>query len=336
MPERLIALLLAATLGLFMFSPFSALAQSRPLFQPPPPAATAPPVESSWWTQAAQAVRETQARLQRDLAATLRAVRTERSATAALALMLLSFAYGVVHAAGPGHGKVVLSSYLVASRSAMRRGIILASAAAGVQALSAIALVGLLAIILGATQRATAAAVPWLDAASYAAIVLLGLWMLVGALRGSHHHHHHHPGPGSAHDDGAAGHHDHHHGHPDAAHTHHDPAPASRLQTVMLVFSMGIRPCSGAVLVLLFALGQGVFLLGVASAAVMAVGTAITTSVLAVLTVAARHTALRLAQRKSGRTGEWVARGLAVLGALAIVFFGALLFFSAWGAPSPV
>lgn len=329
-------------IGLFMLSPTSALAQSRPLFQPPPPAATAPPVESSWWTQAAQAVRETQARLQRDLAATLRAVRTERSATAALALLALSFAYGVVHAAGPGHGKVVLSSYLVASRSAMRRGIVLASAAAGVQALSAIALVGLLAVLLGATQRATAAAVPWLDTASYAAIVLLGLWMLIGALRGSHHHHHHHhhPGPGSAHDHGqhdhgAAGHH-HHHGHPDDANAHPDPAPASRLQTVMLVFSMGIRPCSGAVLVLLFALGQGVFLLGMASAAAMAVGTAITTSVLAVLTVAARHTALRLAQRKSGRAGEWVARGLAVLGALAIVFFGALLFFSAWGAPAPV
>ena len=325
MPKGLPALLLAVILALAASWPQIALPQSRPLFQPPP-AAAAQPVETSWWTQAAQAVRETQARLQRELATTLRAVRTEQSVLAALTLLLLSFGYGVVHAAGPGHGKVVLSSYLVASRGAVRRGILLAGAAAGVQALSAIALVGVLAIILGVTQRATAAAVPWLDAASYAAIVALGLWMLIGALRGGHHHHHHGPPGERGHD---------HHGHDHSDH-HHDRLPESRGQTWMLVLSMGIRPCSGAVLVLLFALSQGAFLLGVISAVVMSVGTAITTSALAVLTVVARHTALRLAGRRSSWLGEWVARGLAVAGALAIVFFGTLLFFSAWGASAPV
>jgi len=323
-PRALAVLLLALTCALPLLWPAALPAQTRPLFQPPPPAA--PPVETTWWTRAAQAVRETQAQLGRDLAGTLRAVRTEQSMLALATLLLLSFAYGVVHAAGPGHGKVVLSSYLVASRSAVRRGILLASAAAGVQAISAIALVGLLAVLIGMTQRATAAAVTWLDIASYAAIVLLGIWMLVGALRGGHHHHHH---PAHANDHHAHAHHGHDNGNVAAA-------PESRGQTLMLVLGLGIRPCSGAVLVLLFALGQGVFLLGVLSAAVMALGTAITTSALAVLTVVARHTALRLASCRSSRIGVLAARGLAIVGALAIVGFGALLLSGAWGAGAPV
>jgi hypothetical protein len=70
---------------------------------------------------------------------------------AAITLAMLSFVYGVLHAIGPGHGKTIISSYVVANEETVRRGVIISFIAAGLQALSAIVLVGVLLIALGAT-----------------------------------------------------------------------------------------------------------------------------------------------------------------------------------------
>src|SRR5438105_11656505 len=93
-------------------------------------------------------------------------------------LIGLSLAYGVFHAAGPGHGKAVISAYLFASGETLKKGILLSFAAALVQALSAIVLVTVLAMVLGATARAMDDMALTLERASYALMVAVGLWLL--------------------------------------------------------------------------------------------------------------------------------------------------------------
>ena len=57
-------------------------------------------------------------------------------------LLGLSFLYGIFHAAGPGHGKAVISSYVVANEETWRRGVVLSFASALLQAFVAVAFVG--------------------------------------------------------------------------------------------------------------------------------------------------------------------------------------------------
>ena len=87
---------------------------------------------------------------------------------------------------------------------------------------------------------------------------------------------------------------------------------------------MGLRPCSGAILVLVFALAQGLFWAGVASTFVMALGTAITVGAIASIAVAARSWAQHVAETRSGY-GMLAMRGIEVGAAVVIIAFGALL-----------
>ena len=68
---------------------------------------------------------------------------TKESAAGAAGLVGLSFAYGVFHAAGPGHGKAVLTSYMLSNEVALRRGLVIALLAAILQGLVATAVVGI-------------------------------------------------------------------------------------------------------------------------------------------------------------------------------------------------
>src|ERR1051325_463982 len=140
------------------------------------------------------------------------------------ALLGLAFVYGVFHAAGPGHGKAVISGYLVATGESVRRGILLSFAAAFVQAMSAILVVGIASAILHVTAVTMTAATGWFEVASSGLIVAVGAWLLWSKAFGGHSHGHFHaPQPASvgaaARDAGAHDHgHDHHHGH---EHDHH-------------------------------------------------------------------------------------------------------------------
>ena len=98
-------------------------------------------------------------------------------------LAALSFAYGVLHAAGPGHGKAVISSYVLADGRTVRRGILLAFLAALIQALSALVLVGVLVLVLRATGLQIRAMEAWLETASWALVALVGVWLLYYQLR---------------------------------------------------------------------------------------------------------------------------------------------------------
>src|SRR6478736_3335727 len=117
-----------------------------------------------------------QAEFYRMLSGLIRAAKADGSA--AYTLLGISFLYGIFHAAGPGHGKAVISSYLVANDETWRRGIVLSFASAILQAFTAIALVGIAAVLLGATAKAMGNTVRVIEIVSYGLIILIGLRLL--------------------------------------------------------------------------------------------------------------------------------------------------------------
>jgi nickel/cobalt exporter len=272
-----------------------------------------------------------QARFYLKLSHLIRAAKSDGSATTTL--LGISFIYGIFHAAGPGHGKAVISSYMVATNETWRRGVVLAFAAAVLQALTAIAIVGIAAVLLNATAKTMGTTVRVVEIVSYALIVLVGLrlaWVkgraFLRLLRGKELEHH------SGHDH--AHHHDHPHHHPEddaSAWGHaHAPEPVELggrdwwKRGLAAIVAVGLRPCSGAVIVLVFALAQGLLWTGVASTFVMGLGTAITVAAVASLAVWMRDFAGRFAGGKAG-IGLLIVRGLETAAAVAIVLFGVAL-----------
>jgi nickel/cobalt transporter (NicO) family protein len=305
-------------------------------------------------------VLRTQQSLQRDLATGVKSLKGDHVMTGAMMLAALSFIYGVVHAVGPGHGKTIISSYVVANEETVRRGVIISFIAAGLQALTAIALVGILAFALNASGMQINAWSNQLEMVSYALIALVGAWLLTTQLiaifrrwresraaeaQASHHHqhrysehdHYHH---GHDHNDPDAHDHQHGHSHAEGEACHHIvdarelAGPFSWRKILAVVFSVGIRPCTGAILVLVFALTQGMFWAGVAATFAMAIGTAITVAALATLALGSRELVLKLGGR-SGAFANAVWTACALGGSALILLFGATLFVASLGPARP-
>jgi nickel/cobalt exporter len=324
-----------------------------------------------------------QAEFYRAMSSTIRAAKTDGSAF--WTLLGISFAYGVFHAAGPGHGKAVISSYLVANEETAKRGIALSFISAMLQSLVAVLIVSIGAWLLGATTRTLCSTERIIEIVSYGLIALLGLMLVFTKGRGflkslplalpgsspalatagapahdhaGHDHHHHHDGHDDHHHDHHHAHHDHaHHGHGhhhgeakhhhqghDHAHGHdhhdhdhggfwghsHGPTPSELAgpggfaRGLGAVFAVGLRPCSGAILVLTFALAQGLFLTGVAATFVMGLGTALTVGIIAVVAVGAKGLARRLTAGIEGRSAMLL-RGLEFAAACMVLFLGTAL-----------
>lgn len=328
-------------------------------FGAPRPAQPAPPPDGLiGWVLAKQA------EFYRQFSGLIRAAKQDGSA--AWTLLGLSFLYGMFHAAGPGHGKAVISSYIVANDETWWRGVVLSFASAFLQALVAVALVGIAVALIGATSRAMQSAVYWIEVISYALIALIGarlVWTkgrgFLASLRtlapppefaaaGHPHDHqdhahdhrqdaHHRHGAGDRHHTHA--HHDHHHDHTHCTHDHvhdehcghnHGPTPDQLAgpggwkRGLSAIFAVGLRPCSGAILVLVFALAQGLFWIGAAATFVMGLGTAITVAAIATLAVGAKALAARLAGGRGGY-GLLAMRGVELAAAIAVLAFGVLL-----------
>lgn len=272
---------------------------------------------------------------------------------AVLTLIALSFGYGVFHAAGPGHGKAVIAAYLVANEASARRALTLSFLAAMLQAVVAIGIVGIAAALLNLTSFAVTATARVAEIGSAVLVLLLGavlvtrkvLWpvataitarlrrpqMSLSAAAASG------PQPRSLSaatsrfvcDE------------PDPNHVHGPScghvvlpgqvsATASRATTVAAVVSAGARPCTGALVALVFALSQGMFLAGVAAVFAMAIGTALTTSALGMLALGAKGVAMRLSGFAGGRsagTAIAVLEGAASFGilSLGVLLLGAAL-----------
>ena len=298
---------------------------------------------------------EKQAQFNRELATAVRRLKSADPFSATLTLVFLSFAYGVLHAAGPGHGKAVISSYVLADGRTVRRGILLAFLAALIQALSALVLVAVLVLVLRATGMRMRLMEAWLETISWGLVALVGAWLvyyqLRGAFAGQAAHAH---GHGHTHGHDHAHHHwrDQHGHHHDHAHQHrhadaceicaHVPDPNqlkgdwSWWRALALAFAVGVRPCTGAILVLVFAIGQGLMWAGVLSTFAMAIGTAITVSVLVASAVAFRELATRFA---GGASSPWTGRiqlAAGLGGASLVLVLGAVFFVGSLGTIKPL
>jgi nickel/cobalt exporter len=321
------------------------LAQTNPFGGPRPPA-SAPPIGGivGW-------VLVKQAEFYHQLSGLIRAAKSDGSAV--IGLLGVSFIYGIFHAAGPGHGKAVISSYLIANRETWRRGIVLSFTSALLQALVAVAIVGIAAALIGATRQTMCSADRIIEIASYGLIAAIGARLLwtkghgflaawrglrreplpapVGAAVTERHDHEEHDSHDHHHHDHAHDHHRHAHHHHDEACDHdHGPDPSTLAgpggwrRGLAAIIAVGVRPCSGAILVLVFALAQGLFWAGAAATLVMGIGTAITVAVIATLAVGARGVAARIAAGRSGY-GMLFMRAIEVGAAGLILLFGLLL-----------
>jgi ABC-type nickel/cobalt efflux system permease component RcnA len=292
----------------------------------------------------------------RSMSQVIRAAKTD--GTAVWTLLGISFLYGIFHAVGPGHGKAVISSYLVANEETWRRGVVLSFASALLQAVVAVAIVGIAAVLLNATAGQMCSAERVIEMASYALIALLGARLIWVKGRGFLHaarslsrplhavgaavtppHDHRHDHAHHAHDHR----HDHHHHHDEHHHNHDDEhasawghahgpepqelaGPGGWKRGLSAIVAVGIRPCSGAIIVLVFALAQGLFWAGVTATFVMGLGTAITVAAIASLAVGFRAAAARIAGTRSGY-GTLALRGVEVGAAALVLAFGTLLLF---------
>ena len=280
-----------------------------------------------------------QSEFYREISSTIRAAKSDGSAV--WTLLAISFAYGIFHAAGPGHGKAVISSYLVANQETARRGIALSFASALMQSLVAVVIVAICAWLLNATAGTMCNAEKVIEIASYALIAAFGtrlVWTkgggFIGALQVER------PLPAMAaaapphhHDHGHRHHHDHHHGdnhdhvHDEYCGHSHGPTPNELAgpggwrRGFGAIFAVGLRPCSGAILVLVFALAQGLFWAGIAATFVMGLGTAITVAIIAVMAVSAKDLARRLSAGREGG-GALVMRGVEFAAAGLVLLFG--------------
>ena len=254
----------------------------------------------------------------------VRAIRAD--APAFWSLIALAYAYGVFHAAGPGHGKAVLAAYMIANERALKRGLVMAALAALLQAVVAIALVLGLTILLGLTSRHLRQAAQWVEISSYAAIALVGaalVWRKGKAflvdMRTK-------PSVASRFICDAGDDPSHVHG-PDCGHVHMpDPAMlgGNRFDwrdAAGTVIAAGLRPCSGAILVLVFSAAQGIVLAGVAATFAMALGTALTTGAIAAAAVYAKDVARRVSEKKALSASRFL-RALELLAAICVLLLG--------------
>ncbi|HSZ95162.1 MAG TPA: nickel/cobalt transporter [Bradyrhizobium sp.] len=309
-----------------------------------------------------------QSEFYREMSSTIRAAKTDGSAV--WALLAISFAYGIFHAAGPGHGKAVISSYLVANRETARRGIALAFVSAMLQSLVAILIVAIGAWLLNITAKTMCGAEKVIAIASYGLIAAFGarlVWtkganfiralqvhppapaLALASVSVSHGHvrhdhaghdhashaHHQHSHFDAHHDHSHDDHgHAHAHDHDHTGHVHdehcghsHGPLPSELAgpggwrRGLGAIFAVGLRPCSGAILVLVFALAQGLFWAGIAATFAMGIGTAITVAAIAVLAVSAGGIARRLSGASDG-SGALIMRGIEFAAAGLVLLFG--------------
>jgi len=288
------------------------------------------------WTRTLGFALAMQRELQHGLSEAMRAAQRDE-ASALWGLTALGFLYGVFHAVGPGHGKVVITTYLATQESRLARGVALSFLASLLQGITAIALVGGAVLALGRSMRETQHSAMLLEAGSYGLVVLLGLYLIWRSgrrlyARTALPHAAPRDPRGQAEVDRGGMHHGHGGAHSGCQHAHGPSAadlaasPSAR-HFAMTVLSVGLRPCSGAILVLILAAGMHLLFAGTATVVAMSIGTGITVTSLAALSVYARRTALVLADHLSeeGRTIARVFDLVALLGGVLIVLCGVAL-----------
>ncbi|MEM9028150.1 MAG: hypothetical protein AAGC70_07255 [Pseudomonadota bacterium] len=304
MPTRFIALtLFAATVVLLAHAPDGFAHGVHGAVPPPEGSAYSPPPDAGWW----EAI---YGRIEHSIGAMLKLARDGDGFGPMVSIMLLAFGYGILHAIGPGHGKLLLSSYMTATDAPATLGIAIAIAAAAFQAAIAISVVLIVAVGLQGLANLVPALQSVVNMISLLLLTALGATIVLRQLAAldwlpqpmarlapastcaccGH-------GP-AAHDHAAHSHAGHSTVHHHQGHHHHDHAadiderkhiPLSTFGVAGVVFSMGARPCTSAFAILLLALANDLLVLGIAATLAMALGVACTLAVVAVVSVDIRQ-----------------------------------------------
>ena len=248
--------------------------------------------------------------------------------SAFLLALAVAFAYGAVHALGPGHGKFVVVSYFLGREARVMRGVVMAVQIAIVHVIAAIVIVWLADLVLRGSFGLGLSDVPGVRAASFLIIVGIGVYMLYQAVRaslrarthrthGREHNHHH--GHGNHHG------HDHHHG--------HSHGPGGRAEGGILALAAGMVPCPGAVLIMLYAVANDMIYPGSLLVAAMSLGIGSSICVLGVGAILARQAAMRVMERSGGGGANTLRHGMNYAGAALVTLVGLVSFIAFLNTP---
>ena len=237
-----------------------------------------------------------------------------------LLALAVAFAYGAVHALGPGHGKFVVVSYFLGRDARIMRGVVMAVQIAIVHVIAAIVIVWLADLVLRGGFGLGLSDVPGVRAASFLIIVGIGACMLYQAVRASlrrrandtHGHGHGHG-------------HDHRHGH---SHGH-----GGRAEGGILALAAGMVPCPGAVLIMLYAVANDMIYPGSLLVAAMSLGIGSSICVLGVGAILARQAAMRVMERSGGGGANALRHGMNYAGAALVTLVGLVSFIAFLNTP---
>ena len=250
--------------------------------------------------------------------------------------LAVAFAYGAIHAFGPGHGKFVVVSYFLGREARVMRGVVMALQIAIVHVIAAIVIVWLADLVLRGGFGLGLSDVPGVRAASFLIIVGIGLYMLYQAVRaslsarghrghGHHHDHHHGHEHGHQHDHGLGHHHGHHH--------RHGHSRGSKAEGGILALAAGMVPCPGAVLIMLYAVANDMIVPGSLLVAAMSLGIGSSICVLGVGAILARQAAMRVMERSGGGGANALRHGMNYAGAALVTLVGLVSFIAFLNTP---
>jgi len=272
-------------------------------------------VETNWFGDVGRWIFAMQRRANRAIAEHMVKIRNGTSITPLLIGILLGLLYGAVHTLGPGHGKFVVMTYFLAREAHIAKGLWMGLQIAVTHVIAAIVAVYAVDLALrqffgGAPSQLTAVRM-----ISYGLIAVIGVYMLLQAIRRALGY--------------ADGHHHHHHGH-EHGHDHGHAVTAGGRQMTLLSLSVGLVPCTGAILVMLYAIANDIMVAGALIVAAISIGMAGMLAVLAVVSIVFRRAVEVGIARRSDKPSRW-GQGIEILGGLLITAVGVLLFLGvAW------
>jgi nickel/cobalt transporter (NicO) family protein len=239
--------------------------------------------------------------LNESLAAITRSLQGSGSLSGLLFVMLVSLAYGIFHAAGPGHGKTIISSFFLANDAKVRHSIIVGYLIAVVHAVAALAVVLVLYyLIRGFFSTNVEQADHYIQLFTFGIIAVLGGVMLIGRIRGKAHHHHLHAKKGSG--------------------------DLTMKNLIGIAIPAGAIPCPGAVAVILFALSLHMLGVSVLSVVFISLGMGVTISVTGSIVILAKKGVLKALAGGHPESDSPIHRVVEIGGAAILFLFGLVFF----------
>lgn len=236
------------------------------------------------------------------MTAMARDIQEKPFSTSLLGFWMLAFLYGIVHALGPGHGKMIVISYFISRPGKTIHGILMGNLLTFVHVGSAVAVVMGVYWILHSKNLADFEKVsPTLEKVSYSLVSGIGITMLIQTLRKLF-----------------------------QVKPERNEVTTEKTNLPTLIATSivtGIVPCPGAAIILIFSIILGIIVPGLVAMIFLALGMGITTTLFAVAAITSRNTVFRLTKKRK-RSVRFIQAGASLLGALLIVFLGGLLFLS--------